>query len=100
MKLYKAPPTTVVRIEIIERGQKSKTITVDERDSALVANNVKEMLDTEFTLSINPTIPSRKISIQCYDCVGNKKGKFSTLTIYSISVDEVYNFIMKNLGFD
>lgn len=97
MKLFIPPSNTVVRIEIIERGNISKTITVDERDSLVVSNNIKEMLNADFQVNLNPLSPPRKISIQIYDCVGGKKGKFNTFTVYGVSVEEVYLTIMGNL---
>ena len=97
MKLFKTPPQEVVRVEIIERGKESKTITLDERDSVYVSNNIKEMLNRRVLTNINPFEKQKPVSIQCYSCISNKKGKFSTFTVYSLSVGQIYDIIMDNL---
>lgn len=96
MKLFKVPPQTVVRIEIIERGKKSKTITVDETDPEFVAGQVKQMLSS-VKAEITPLVSPKKVSVQCYSCISNKKGKFSTFTVHTLSVDEIHSIIMDNL---
>lgn len=97
MKLFKAPPHTVVRIEIIERGKESKTLSVEETDPVYVSESLKKMLNRGVNVNINPLEKQKPISIQCYACVGNKKGKFSTFTTYTLNVEQIYNLIMLNL---
>lgn len=97
MKLFKVPPQEVVRVEIIERGKESKTLTIDERDPVYVANKIKEMLANEVLATVNPLKKQKPISIQCYSCISNKKGKFSSFTTYSLNVKQIYQIIMNNL---
>lgn len=97
MKLFKAPPHTLVRIEIIERGKESKTLSVEETDPVYVSESIKNMLKRGINVNINPLKKQNPISIQCYACTGSKKGKFSTFTTYTLNVEQIYNLIMFNL---
>jgi hypothetical protein len=97
-KIYKPkPPQKVVRIEIIEKGSQSKTITLDEKDTDSVLEGVKNILNKDFKTTTNPLEKPHKVIIKIFEAQGLKKSNSKSMTIYGFGVISLYNILMNHV---
>lgn len=98
MKL-KSKTQLVVRVEIIQRGHESKTITLDETDSKYVRDTIKSMFRDEhkFNAIKRDKEVKNTLSIQCFNAEGSKKTNFCTFTVHNVSVSDAYDMIINNV---
>ena len=96
MKLFEFKRPILIRVDTFVTG-KCKTFTLDENDLLKVVNELKNMLPKEVAIKLNPTEPLNKVSVQCYEHDGKKKGKYKRFTVYGLNVDEVYEIFINNL---
>ena len=100
MKLYKqAEPPAVIRIDINQRGNGNKGLTVDETDAKYVAGEISKLFNKDFTTTFNPTHQNLPISIHCYYQKGQErdKGNAASVTVYGLTLEKVKEIIVESL---
>lgn len=100
LKLHKTP--SVVRVEIVERGNVSKTLSLEEDSPQSVLNTIKDFLNREhpFHVPINPFAKPIKVQIVCYNAQGTKRKNHIGCTLHGLSVEYIYTEIVENLLID
>lgn len=99
MKLFKFERPTIVRVDIIERGVEGKTFSLEEKDPEYVREQLKQMLNFNRAVTINPLTTKKlnSVLVQCYEHKGKSKGKTRSFTCYGMSVDEIYDLFMLSI---
>lgn len=98
MKQYNPFTPTVVRVELIQRGSTSKTISLDTDNVAEVVKWLKNIFSRQYTKTFTPLQPEyAKLSVQCFKANSQKKEKHMSFTIYGLTAIEALNFIKENL---
>lgn len=96
MKLFKVERPTIVRVDVFVKKE-CKTFTLDERDACKVAQNLMAILPQTIECTHSPLVPLSRVTVQCYEHDGKKKGKHKSFSVYGLSVEEVYNTFMVQL---
>lgn len=96
MKLFKPERPTVVRVDVFV-SKECKTFTLDERVAEDVAYKLKEMLPQQINCTHSPLVPLSRVTVQCYEHTGSKKGKHKSFSVYGLTVEETYKLFMDNI---
>lgn len=96
MKLFKVERPTVVRVDVFV-SKECKTFTLDERVAEDVVHKLKELLPQQINCTHSPLFPLSRVTVQCYEHDGKKKGKYKSFSVYGLSVEETYNIFINQI---
>lgn len=96
MKLFKVERPTVVRVDVFV-SKECKTFTLDERVAEDVAHKLRELLPKQIICTHSPLVPLSRVTVQCYEHDGKKKGKYKSFSVYGLSVEQTYNLFIDNI---
>ena len=102
MKLLDKESITVIRVEIVQRHEKCRSITiVDEPNVTNVSNTLKGMIPRQINISIDPLSSLPVVTVRCYTQKGgNTKSKkeYKSFTVTGMTPDEIKELFIKELS--
>jgi hypothetical protein len=98
MKLYQSTPTPVIRLDMNGGRKNYKSITVVNTNPQLAIEEIKRLFQKKTINSSHlPTQLPGKIVVSAYEMTGTKKGKSKSCTLYGLTIQDLYDEIMKYL---
>jgi hypothetical protein len=99
MKKYIRKPDQFVRIEILERGNSCKNISVESNDVDSVMEWVKEMsVDFIKSAKICPLDKPKGIRVSVMLVCNKKRTDYRTKAFYNVEVEEFHEFLLSKLS--